>query len=258
MTTDNKPKRTYRRKVTIAVVAVGALLVGAVAGNLGWTLIDYFIQNPEVEKTPDIVEIAGQPEFSELAPTELRNAPQAHIDNQQDSNQPENSPRGLLRHVDPKIQSGLRDLEDQLQHLYAQMGSLSRKLDSYKEAAGIEGKRFTYSQRDLRELQSALRKLQESVKANYQSIRRITDSGYGREFVTLAQVQSLIGSIPKVGDREIRNVVERTLRDHRLTEPGAYGTIERSVNDIRKDIDRIDQSMRDMRRNIDDLKRKIE
>jgi len=230
--TDNRPKRTFRQKVTIAIVAVGALLIGAVAGNVGRTLINHFIQNPEVENRPNVVE--------------------------QDSNQPENSASELQGHVDPKIQSELKDLENQLRHLYGELDSLGGKLDSYRKAAGIGGRRVTYTQSDVRELQSDLRKLQESVKANYQSIQRITNSRYGREFVTLGEVQSLIRSIPKVSDREIRDVVERTLRDYRLTGPGAYGTVERTVNDIRRDIDRIDQSMRDMQRGIDDLKRKVD
>jgi len=258
MTADNKPKRTARRKVTIAIVAAGALLIGAAAGNLGWTLIDYLIQNPEVEKTPDVVEIAGQAKSSQSVPTALRNAPRAYIDNKQDSNQPEHSPGGLQKHVDSKIQSGLEELENQLRGLYGELDSLGRKLDSYRKVAGIDGRRFTYTKGDLQELQSSLRKLQESVKDNYQSIQRITNSRYGREFVTLGQVQTLIGSIPKVGDREIRDVVERTLRDYRLTGPGTYGTVNRAVNDIRRDVDRINQGMRDMRREIGDLKRKVD
>jgi len=221
--TDNKSKRVFRQKVIIPIVAAGALLIGALAGIVGRSLIDYFIQNSEVEKRPG-VEAAGQPESSQSTPIELR--------------------------VDSGIQLGLQALENQLQHIYGELDSLSRKFDSYRKAAGIDGERLTHDHVDLKELQSDLKKLQESVKNNYQSIKRITDSSYGREFVTLDQVQSLI-----------RDVVERTLRDYRLTGPAAYrtdGTISDTVNNIRRDIDRIEQSMGDMRRDIDDLKRKID
>lgn len=232
--TENKPKRAFRQKVIIPIVAAGALLIGALAGIVGWTLIDYFIANPEVEKRPNVVEIAGQPATSQPTPTKLR--------------------------VDSGIQSGLQALENQLQHLHDELDSLSRKFDSFRKAAGVDGGRFTDTQVSLQELQSDLKKLQESVKNNYQSIKRITDSYYGREFVTLDQVQTLMGSIPKVDDQKIRDVVEKTLRDYRLTGPAVYGTdgtISDTVNNIRRDIDRIEQSMGDMRRDIDDLKRKV-
>jgi len=229
--TDNKPKRAFRQKVTIVIVAVAALLIGAFVGNLGQSLIDYFIHNPDVEKRPDV---AGQPKSSQSAPVELR--------------------------VDSGIQLGLQALENQLQHLYDELDSLSRKFDSYRKAAGIDDGQLTHDHVDVKELQSDLKKLQESVKNNYQSIKRITDSYYGREFVTLDQVQTLMGSIPKVDDQKIRDVVEKTLRDYRLTGPAVYGTdgtISDTVNNIRRDIDRIEQSMGDMRRDIDDLKRKV-
>ena len=123
---------------------------------------------------------------------------------------------------------------------------------------GANGGGFAHTQGDLRELQSNLRELRQSVENNNQKIQRVTDRSYGQQFVTSSQVESRIASIPEVSDREIRNVVERTLRDHRLMGPGAYGTIDTEISNVRRDVERIDRSVGNMQKDIDDLERRVD
>ena len=292
MMTDNKPKRKLKYKVVIPIVAAGGVLIGAVVGNLGRLRTDYSVPSAEAEKTPNVGEIADQPESSQPkstelgdapqayiddaqdfdqpesyrpTPTELSDAPQAYVDDTQDSGQGEDFLSGLQRYINFRIQVDLNDLKNQCRQLSGELdsldrklGSLSRKIDSYGKAAGTRERGSTLAPADLRQLQLNLRNLQESVENNNREIQRITDHRYGQEFVTLSQVESLIRDIPEVSDREIRDVVERTLRVHGLAGTGAYGSMDSTINDIRRDIATIDQSIGDMRRDIDDLKRKVD